>query len=478
MELHIDPEQLRNLLWLLGGFVGGVLLTTLWAWRLASLRRRRWEEERQTFEERLAESEIREVQQQERLSRLEQERIRLLTELKRIPELRGELEEAQRRLDLGAEERSELEREAERLQTRLEEQERHYRQLTEELKEARETQRKEFERLASQIMERNALRFKAVSQEGVAQILKPLQQQVESFRKRIDEVHGEESRELASLLGEIRTLRELNQRIGKEAENLTRALKGESKTQGIWGEMVLERILEASGLRRGEEFEREVSLQDGQNRRFRPDVIVHLPGGRDIVIDAKTSLRAYERYVNAESEEERHLHARAHLSAVKEHIAALAEKNYAGLEGIETLDFIFMFLPIEGALSLALQEDPGLYERALERKIVLVSPTTLLVALRAVESSWKRERQNRNAREIARRAGALYDKFALFATDLEKLGRQIETTQGTYRTLWNRLGQGKGNILRQIEGLRELGASTSKELPPKLREELEEEPQS
>jgi DNA recombination protein RmuC len=471
MEIRIDPEQLRVLLWALAAFAAGLLLAALWGWRIAVGRRRRWEEERERLEERIAEGEARESQQAERLRRLEQERIRLLAELKQLPKLQAELAERDRRLEAGAEERLELAREVERLQTTLSEQERHYRQLTEELKEAREAQRKEFERLASQIMERNAMRFKAVSQEGVAQILKPLQQQVESFRKRIDEVHSEESRELASLLGEIRTLRELNRRIGKEAENLTRALKGESKTQGIWGEMVLERILEASGLRRGEEFEREVSLRDAQSRRFRPDVIVHLPGGRDIVIDAKTSLRAYERYVNAESDEARRLHARAHLGAVKEHIDALAEKNYAALEGIETLDFIFMFLPIEGALSLALQEDPGLYERALERQIVLVGPTTLLVALRAVESSWKRERQNRNAREIARRAGALYDKFALFAADLEKLGRQIETSQNTYRTLWNRLGQGKGNILRQIEGLRELGAQTSKELPEKLREE-------
>ena len=183
------------------------------------------------------------------------------------------------------------------------------------------------------------------------------------------------------------------------------------------------------------------------------------------MIDAKTSLNAYERYIAAESEEERRIQIRAHLQAVKTHIEQLGAKNYAHLEGIETLDFIFMFLPIEGALSLAMQEDPGLYERALERQIVLVSPTALLVALRAVESGWKKERRNRNAREIAKRAGALYDKFAFFAADLEKLGRQIETLRGTYETTWNRLGTGRGNILRQIEGIRELGARTSKELP-------------
>ena len=243
--------------------------------------------------------------------------------------------------------------------------------------------------------------------------------------------------------------------------------------------MVLERVLEASGLREGEEYEREVSLQDADRRRFRPDVVVHLPDHRDLIIDAKTSLVAYERYVNAEEEEERRRYARLHLDAVKNHIDRLAGKSYSELEGVETLDFVFMFLPIEGALMLALQEDPGLYDAAFSRHIVLVSPTTLLVALRAVENTWRRERQNRNAQEIARRAGALYDKFVNFAEDLERVGKQLDTVQKSYDSAWKKLSDGRGNIVRQIETLRELGARSSKTLPKKLAQEaLDEEEES
>ncbi len=473
MVLQIDAEKMEWILWGSGGVLVGMVLAGLAGWMIIQRRRNDWITEREALERRLEESATLGESLQRELEGERLARIRAETSLERIPELSRMLEKREAEIVRLQEDLKESAAERSALESRLEEQERHYRQLTGELKEAREELQRQFRRMAGEIMEENALRFQSVSREGVAQILRPLQQQVERFRKRVDEVHSEESREMAALQTELRSLRELNRQISDEARNLTRALKGEHKSQGIWGEMVLERILEASGLREGEEFERELSLRDGEARRFRPDVVVHLPGGRDVVIDAKTSLNAYERYIAAESEAERRVQARAHLQAVKAHIGELGTKNYANLEGIETLDFIFMFLPIEGALSLAMQEDPRLYERALERQIILVSPTTLLVALRAVESSWKRERQNRNAREIAKRAGALYDKFALFATELEKLGRQIETVQGTYGTLWNRLSQGKGNILRQIEGLRELGAETSKQLPPKLLEEDE-----
>jgi len=361
-----------------------------------------------------------------------------------------------------------LEKEVSELSIRLEEERRQSQLRLNELKEAKELMQKEFKVLASQIMEENGRRFGTISKEGVEQVLKPLQQQVSEFRKRIEQVHTDETKEMATLLHEIRTLKELNQRISEDAVNLTRALKGESKQQGIWGEMVLERVLEASGLREGEEYEREVSLQDNENRRFRPDVIVHLPDDRDIIIDAKTSLVAYERYVNAETDEERALYARHHLEAVKSHIDRLSDKRYTALEGVNTLDFVFMFMPIEGALMLALQTDPSLYDKAFAKHIVLVSPTTLLVALRAVENTWRHERQNRNAMEIARRAGALYDKFVGFAEDLEKVGKQLDTVQKTYDGAWKKLTEGRGNIVRQVMALEELGAKTGKKMPKKL----------
>ncbi len=387
--------------------------------------------------------------------------------LERMAQTEARLEELGAMLEASRNRNVELEREIAELTTRLEEERHHARRSIEELKEARASMQKEFKALAAQIMEENSRRFGAVSKEGVEQVLKPLQMQVNEFKKRIEQVHTEETREMAALLNEIKSLKELNRQISEDAVNLTRALKGESKRQGVWGEMVLERVLEASGLREGEEYEREVSLTDGESRRFRPDVIVHLPDDRDIIIDAKTSLVAYEQYVSAEDEEKRAHFAKLHLEAVRSHIDRLAQKSYTQLEGVNTLDFIFMFMPIEGALMLALESDSSLYDRAFEKHIVLVSPTTLLVALRAVENTWRHDRQNRNALEIAKRAGALYDKFAGFVEDLEKIGRQLETVQKSYDGAWRKLTGGPGNLIRRVQELQELGAKAGKEIPKK-----------
>ncbi len=388
----------------------------------------------------------------------------------RISILEKRCDEQERAL-VGARSRNlELEKELSQTRSSLEAERRHAQKSIEELKETRVSMQKEFKLLASQIMEENSRRFGTLSKEGVEQVLKPLQQQVSEFKKRIEQVHTEETKEMAALLNEIKSLKDLNRQISEDAVNLTRALKGESKQQGVWGEVVLERVLEASGLRAGEEYEREVSLNSEDNRRYRPDVIIHLPGGRDIIIDAKTSLVAYERYVNAESEDEKREYAKLHLDAVKNHIDILSDKSYTSLEGVNTLDFVFMFMPIEGALMLALQSDPGLYERAFAKKIVLVSPTTLLVALRAVENTWRHERQNKNAREIAKKAGALYDKFVLFARDLEKIGKQLDTVQKSYEDAKRKLTEGKGNIVRRVEELHLLGARATKQMPKDLSE--------
>ncbi|WP_457606641.1 DNA recombination protein RmuC [Nitratifractor sp.] len=428
-------------------------------------------EEREQLEERL----------RNREQALEEERVAnaaLTTRVEELGRLLPRQEELERKLEMKQQRILELEKERSELGTRIEEEREQSRVRLQELREAKETMQKEFKLLAAQILEENSRRFGEVSKSGVEQLLKPLQQQVQEFRQRIEKVHTEETRGMATLMQEIRQLKDLNRQIGEDAVNLTRALRGESKRQGVWGEMVLERVLEASGLREGEEYEREVTLRDDESRHFRPDVIVHLPDRRDIIIDAKTSLVAYERYVNTEDEEKRKQYARHHLEAVKSHIDQLSEKSYSQLEGVHTLDFIFMFMPIEGALMLALQEDPGLYDKAFAKHIVLVSPTTLLVALRAVENTWKRERQNRNALEIAKRAGALYDKFVGFAEDLEKIGKQLDTVHKTYDSAWKKLTEGRGNIVRQIESLRELGARTSKQIPRRMADDaLEETPQ-
>jgi len=438
--------------------------------------------ELRTREEKLTEELKRSREQREDLERaLEEERIAnaaLSTRVEELGKLQPELNEAKEELNRERAKTLDLEKELSELRTRLEEEREQSRGRLEELRNAREGMQKEFRLLAGKIMEENSSRFGELSKERVEQVLKPLQQQVSEFRRRIEKVHDDETKEMATLMHEIRGLKELNQRISEDAVNLTRALRGESKRQGVWGEMVLERVLEASGLREGEEYEREVSLQNEEKKRYRPDVVVHLPDRRDIIIDAKTSLVAYERYVNAEKDEDRALYARHHLEAVRKHIDGLSRKSYGNLEGVHTLDFVFMFMPIEGALMLALQEDPGLYDRAFSKHIVLVSPTTLLVALRAVENTWRRERQNRNALEIARRAGALYDKFVSFAEDLEKLGKQLTTAQKTYDTTWRRLTEGRGNIVRQVEGLKELGARASKKIPDALAQMADLESES
>ena len=420
------------------------------------------------LEKSLAESMDEVQERQERLNAAGIENAALKERLQRLSALESENRVLEEMLESARSQNLALEKELSETVTRLESERKHAQKSIEELKEARESMQKEFKVLAAQIMEENSRRFGMVSKEGVEQVLKPLQQQVSEFKKRIEQVHIEETKEMAALLNEIKMLKDLNRKIGEDAVNLTRALKGESKQQGIWGEMVLERVLEASGLREGEEYEREVSLQDSESRRFRPDVIIHLPGDRDIIVDAKTSLVAYERYVNEEDEKQKKQYAKLHLDAVKSHIERLSEKSYGSLEGVNTLDFIFMFMPIEGALMLALQTDPALYDRAFSKKIVLVSPTTLLVALRAVENTWRHERQNRNAMEIAKKAGALYDKFVGFAEDLEKIGKQIETVRKTYDGAWRKLTEGKGNIVRRVEELHELGARATKSMPKKL----------
>jgi len=328
--------------------------------------------------------------------------------------------------------------------------------------------KEELETLARKVFENNSQKFAEFSKENLDNMIKPLQTQITEFKKQVSDTYNTESQDRAVLRNEINSLKELNEKISKDAINLTNALKGENKQQGIWGEMVLERVLEASGLRKGHEFEREVSLRTDDNEILRPDVIVHLPDKRDLIIDAKTSLVAYERYVNAENDEVKATYLAAHLDSIRVHVDGLSNKNYERLKEVNTLDFIFMFMPIEGALAVALEHDSSIYDNAFRNKILLVGPTTLLVAMRAVENVWKFERQNKNAQEIARRAGAMYDKFVGFSEDLMKISKQIDGIQGSFSAARNKLSNGKGNLVRQVEQIKELGAQTSKKIPKEL----------
>jgi DNA recombination protein RmuC len=355
-----------------------------------------------------------------------------------------------------------------RLLMKLESEERHAMSQKEMMLTHKKEIKDELEALAKKVFDGNSQKFAEFSKENLDNMIKPLQTQITEFKKQVADTYNTESQDRAVLKNEINSLKELNKKISKDAINLTNALKGDSKQQGVWGEMVLENVLEASGLRKGFEFEREVSLRTDENEILRPDVVVHLPDNRDVIIDAKTSLVAYERFVNAGDDDARALHLTTHLNSIRAHVEGLSNKNYERLKEVNTLDFIFMFMPIEGALAVALEHDSSIYDNAFKNKILLVGPTTLLVAMRAVENVWKYERQNQNAQEIARRAGAMYDKFVGFSEDLMKISKQIDGIQGSFSAARNKLSDGKGNLVRQVEQLKELGAQTNKNIPKGL----------
>lgn len=344
------------------------------------------------------------------------------------------------------------------------------------LEEARDELRLQFQSLAQDIFEEKSKTFSHQNREKLSAILHPFQNQLESFRKRIDTLHLDETRERVSLKSEIHHLRELNQRINDEASNLTRALKGDQKLQGNWGELVLERVLEHSGLRKGSEYDTQGGFRNSENQLLKPDVILHLPEGKDIIIDSKVSLVAWERYISCDQEEERSIHLKAHVKAIREHIKSLTQKDYTSLNNVHSLDFVLMFMPIESAYAEAFQSDEQLFTEAMSKKIIVVTPTTLLATLRTIENIWRYEHQNRNAKEIADRAGAMYDKLCSFVEDMERIGKQLSTCNQTYEAAMTKLSQGRGNLLSQANKFTELGVKVKKSLPKSLVENSEELP--
>ncbi len=300
------------------------------------------------------------------------------------------------------------------LTTRLEEQQRHDREKLIELEKAREQLKTEFENLANRILEEKSRRFTELNQERLDEILKPVSSQLKDFRRRIDEIHSSEQKERGSLREQLQQLQALNQRLNEEAQNLTRALKGDKKRQGTWGEIVLETVLEKSGLRKGMEYQVQGSFRDPGGKLLRPDVIVHLPEGKDIIIDSKVSLNAYQEYIATDNELTAKTALKRHIDAIRHHIDDLSSKNYEGLKGINSLDFILMFMPIEPAFSAAFQAEPELFSKAFESRIIVVTPTTLLATLRTIENMWRFERQQENVRHIFDRATKLYDKLRGF----------------------------------------------------------------
>lgn len=336
------------------------------------------------------------------------------------------------------------------------------------LGEARQQLSQEFQVLAQRIFDDKSERFSLQNKTGLESTLGPLREQLTEFRKRVEDVYDRESRDRVSLRAELGQLKALNQRLGEEALNLTRALKGDNKAQGNWGEVVLERVLEESGLRKGQEYETQLSARDDSGRRRHPDVIVRLPDNKDIVIDAKVSLIDYERYCNADGDAERQLALRRHVASVRAHIDGLSVKEYESLAGVRSLDFVLIFIPIEAAFLVAFNGDSTLFRDAYEKNIIIVSPTTLLATLRTVQTIWRYERQNANAELIARQAGALHDQFARVMESLQNLGRSLDKSREAYDETLNRFSRGRGNLVKRVHDMARLGAKTKRALPEEL----------
>ena len=399
----------------------------------------------------------------------------------RINQLKEQEEKLQERLQHTIDERETIRKEKDFLNTELvkrnaqnENLERKLNEQKEELEKLQEKFTAEFENLANKILDTKSEKFTKQNKENLDLILKPLQEKIATFEKRVEDTHKESIDRHAMLRQQIIGLKELNEQMSKEATNLTKALKGDSKLQGNWGELVLERVLEKSGLEKDREYFVQTSFTNEDGKRVLPDVVLHLPDNKKMIIDSKVSLVAYERFVNEEEDDAKAQFLKEHINSLKKHIEQLSAKNYQDIYKIESPDFVLLFVPIEPAFAVAINHDSGLYNWAFEKNIVIVTPTTLLATLRTIDSMWNNEKQQQNALEIATQAGALYDSFTSLTDELIKVGKQIGTVQGTYETAMKKL-TGRGNLITRVERLKKLGAKASKNIDQKLLKRAEED---
>ncbi len=335
----------------------------------------------------------------------------------------------------------------------------------EEIVKIQEEAKLQFENLANKILEEKTLKFTEQNQQNLKNILNPLQEKITDFEKKVENTHKESIDYHAALRQQILGLKEMNLQMSKETLNLTKALKGDSKIQGNWGELVLERVLEKSGLEKGRDYEIQKSFTTEEGNRVQPDVIINLPDGKKMIVDSKVSLTAYEKYINEEDDEQKNSFLKEHVNSLKRHVEQLGSKNYQHLYQMESPDFVLLFIPIEPAFAIALNEDTQLYNKAFERNIVIVTPSTLLATLRTIDSMWTNQKQQENAYEIARQAGALYDKFDGFVTDLVKIGKKMDEAKTEYEGAMNKLVDGKGNLITSVQKLKIMGAKAKKSLP-------------
>jgi DNA recombination protein RmuC len=338
----------------------------------------------------------------------------------------------------------------------------------EEVEKLQEKFTKEFENLANKILDEKSSKFTEQNKENMKNILSPLQDKIHLFEKKVEDTHKESIDYHAALRQQILGLREMNIQMSKETLNLTKALKGDSKMQGNWGELILERVLEKSGLEKDREYFVQQSHTNGEGNRVFPDVVINLPDGKKMIVDSKVSMTAYEKFINEEDDSLKNGFLKEHVNSIKRHVEQLGEKNYHDLYQIESPDFVLLFIPMEPAFALALNEDTTLYNKAFEKNIVIVTPSTLLATLRTIDSMWANQKQQENAFEIARQAGALYDKFEGFVADLIKIGKKIDESKVEYQGAMNKLVDGKGNLITSVEKLKKMGAKAKKALPENI----------
>jgi DNA recombination protein RmuC len=382
--------------------------------------------------------------------------------------LKLDLEESKKGLNAEREKNEILNRNLAEAQTDLRNMQERLENQAKELEQLQKKFTTEFENIAGKILKENSKEFTTVNQKNITDILNPLKEKIQLFEKKVEDTYEKGLKDQTDLKAELKKLQDLNAKISTDAQNLTQALKGDVKKQGNWGEIVLERVLERSGLTEGQEFEREVVDTNMEGKVIRPDVIVHLPDKKHLIIDSKVSLVAYERLVSAATDEEREKAMKEHLLSLRTHVKTLSEKHYPSAKNLNAPDFVLLFLPIESSFSIAVQQDQDLFGYAWDNKVVIVSPSTLLASLRTIASIWRQENQTRNAMEIAQQSGALYDKFVNFITDLEKIGKGLDSARDNYDKAMNKLHTGRGNLVRTAEKIRVLGAKAQKEIPDKF----------
>lgn len=388
----------------------------------------------------------------------------------RIDDLKSDLAKARAALDNEWTRHRELIREHAELKSVQQERQKHHEQQLQLLNEARDQLKKDFELLASEILEKKGRAFRELNSESMKQLLQPLQQDVVQFRSKVEALHIEETKQRSALRQELIHLQQLNQTITEKAEQLTKALRSDVKQQGTWGEMILEKVLEQSGLRVGVDYKREVSIQTDEGRR-RPDAIIYLPQDKHLIIDAKTSLNAYTRYTAAETDAERAVALAEHTRAVSDRINELADREYFRLPGLNSPEAVILFIPVESAYVLALKQDASLYQRAIENNVLVATPTTLLTSLSIVSQLWRFENQNKHTAELAKRAEKFYNKLRTFLESMQGLGQQLDKTRDTYNKAVGQLSTGPGNLIKQASEFSELGVAVSRELPPELVEQ-------